>query len=176
MLKKFYPYEYAEDVFSIDYQKLYDSGIKAVIFDIDGTLVPHGDDSTEEIDSLFEKISRIGLKTLLLSNNSEERIQRFNKNIKTLFIAEADKPEIKGYLKALEMLGVEKSEAVVIGDQLFTDVMGANAAGIPSVLVKFRLHPGDTKLGKKRRVEQVILKFYFLKKSRTKRLGDVCLK
>lgn len=176
MLKQFYPHEFVQDVFLIDYKKLYDNGYRALIFDIDGTLVPHGDDSNEKIDALFEKIKAIGFKILLLSNNSEERIQRFNLNINALFIAEADKPATKGYFKALEMLGVEKDKALVIGDQLFTDIRGANAAGLASVLVKFRLHDGDTKLGKKRRVEQVILKIYSLKKSRTKRLGDVCLK
>lgn len=176
MLKQFYPYEFIQDVFSIDYKKLYDNGYRALIFDIDGTLVPHGDDSNAQTDALFEKIKAVGFKVLLLSNNSEERIQRFNANINALFIAEADKPATKGYLKALEMLEAEKGEVIVIGDQLFTDVKGANAAGIASILVKFRLHEGDTKLGKKRRVEQIILKIYSLKKSRTKRLGDVCLK
>ena len=80
MLKKFYPYEYVESVFSIDYQKLYDKGYKGVIFDIDNTLVHHGEDSTREVDELFKIIQNIGLKTLVLSNNNEARVKKFLEN------------------------------------------------------------------------------------------------
>ena len=89
MLKIFYPYEYVENVFSIDYKKLYDKGYRGIIFDIDNTLVHHGDDSTKEIDDLFQTIQNIGFKTLLLSNNSEKRIKRFIKNIDSLYIHDA---------------------------------------------------------------------------------------
>ena len=83
MIKKYYPYEYAESVFMIDYQKLYQKGFRGIIFDIDNTLVHHGDDSTPEIDNLFRKIQGLGLKTLLLSNNDRGRVERFIKNIDT---------------------------------------------------------------------------------------------
>ena len=83
MIKKYYPYEYAESVFMIDYQKLYQKGFRGIIFDIDNTLVHHGDDSTPEIDDLFRKIQGLGLKTLLLSNNDRGRVERFIKNIDT---------------------------------------------------------------------------------------------
>ena len=67
----------------IDYQKLYQKGFRGIIFDIDNTLVHHGDDSTPEIDDLFRKIQGLGLKTLLLSNNDRGRVERFIKNIDT---------------------------------------------------------------------------------------------
>ena len=73
MFRKLYPYEYVESVFSIDYNKLYNIGYKGIIFDIDNTLVPHGKDATAEIEILFQTIHRIGFKTLLLTNNDEER-------------------------------------------------------------------------------------------------------
>ena len=94
MFKKFYPYEYANSVFDIDYNKLYNKGYKGIIFDIDNTLVHHGDNSTEEIDELFNKIQGIGLKTLLLSNNNEERVKRFLANINSLYICDAQKRRI----------------------------------------------------------------------------------
>lgn len=77
MLKNYYPHEYVKSVFLIDYQKLYQKGFRGIIFDIDNTLVHHGDDSTPEIDALFYKIQSLGLKTLLLSNNDRERVERF---------------------------------------------------------------------------------------------------
>ena len=75
-VQKFYPYEYVESVFMIDFEKLYLKGYRALIFDIDNTLVHHGDDSTPEVDSLFQKVQAIGFKTLLLTDNDEARVQR----------------------------------------------------------------------------------------------------
>ncbi len=175
MLKKYYPYEHINSVFSIDYEKIYSLGYKAIIFDIDNTLVHHGDDSNDRVDRLFRDIHSIGLKTLLLSNNSTERIERFIKNIDTLYIADADKPNTDGYLKALEALGAPKDEAIVIGDQIFTDILGANKCGIPSVLVDFIYIEGVTKIGKKRYLEKLILKILKLKKHRN-RIGDIIKK
>ncbi len=86
MFKMFYPYEYAESVFAIDYHKLYTLGYRGVIFDIDNTLVHHGEDSTKEVDQLFREIHKAGLKTLLLSNNDTERIERFLANIHSIFL------------------------------------------------------------------------------------------
>lgn len=160
LLRKFFPYEYVKDVFSIDYEKLAESGYKAIIFDIDNTLVHHGDDSNKRVDDLFRQIHSKGLKTLLLSNNSAERIERFIKNIDTLYIEEAEKPDKAGYIRALEMLDVKKEEAIVIGDQIFTDIYGANKCGIPCVLVEFIRKDKNAKTGKKRMLEKVILYFY----------------
>ena len=85
MLKIFYPYEYVDSVFSIDYNKLYELGYKGVLFDLDNTLTHHGEDSTIEIDKLFKHIHKIGIKTIILSDNTETRIQRFLKNIDSVF-------------------------------------------------------------------------------------------
>ena len=77
MFEIFYPYEYVESVFSIDYKKLIKLGYKGLIFDIDNTLVHHGEDSTREVDELFKEIQNMGLKTIILSNNSERRLKKF---------------------------------------------------------------------------------------------------
>ncbi len=68
MFSLLFPYEYVDSVFSIDYKKLLQKGYKGIIFDIDMTLVPHGADSTAEIDALFKSIHAAGLKTLLLTH------------------------------------------------------------------------------------------------------------
>lgn len=172
MLKKLFPYEYADSVFAVDYKKLRKKGFKAVIFDIDNTLVHHGDNSTPEIDQLFRDIHTAGLKTLLLTNNDDERVQRFIRNIDTLYICDAEKPDPAGYLKALRMLGVKKNEAVCIGDQIFTDVLGANRCGIPNILVKFITLPNEKKIGKRRHLENLILRFYKLSRA-SHRLGNI---
>lgn len=176
MLKWFYPYEYAHSVFTIDYDKLYNSGYRGLIFDIDNTLVPHGDDSDNSIDSLFHNLHRKGFQTLLLSNNGEERVKRFIRNIDTLYICNGNKPKPQGYLRAVEMLQLSKKEVVFIGDQIFTDIFGANRSRIASILVQFLHHPEETSFGKRRAVEGRILKCYKRSKKYQNRLGHVCIK
>ena len=171
-----YPYAYAESVFSIDYQKLYDKGYRGIIFDIDNTLVHHGDDSTKEVDDLFRLLQNMGWKTLLLTNNEEERVKRFIRNIDTLYICYAQKPNKTNYLKAVEMMQMKKEEAVLIGDQIFTDILGANRSGIASILVKFIRLKEETKIGKRRHIENWILRCYRKNKSLQNRLGDILKK
>lgn len=160
MLKCFYPYEYVEDVFCIDYQALLDKGYKGLILDIDNTLVPHGADSTEQIDALFAKLNSMGFTTLLLSNNNRQRIERFAANIHTLYIEEAGKPHPACYLKAVEMMQLTTSEVVVIGDQLFTDIYGANRSHLPSILVKYIGFYKKERKGIRRNLEKIVLWFY----------------
>jgi len=164
MINILFPNIYIRKVFDIDFYKVYKLGYRGLIFDIDSTLVPHGSDSTKEVDELFEKLQRIGFKTIFLSNNSASRIERFNKNINIAFIDEANKPNKNGYIKAIERLEVEKSEILLIGDQIFTDILGANLTKIDSVLVKYLLHENEVKIGKKRRVEKAVLWIFFLTK------------
>ncbi len=173
MLKRFYPFEYVDSVFAIDYQKLYAKGYRGILFDIDNTLVHHGEDSTEEVDELFRMIQGIGFQTLLLSDNNQERIQRFLKNINSLYIQEAGKPDPANYLKGVQMMGIKKEEAVVVGDQIFTDILGANRSGIDSILVKYLRYENETKIGKRRQLEKIILRFYRRNQSCQHRIGDI---
>lgn len=168
-----YPYAYVDSVFSIDYRKLYEKGYRGLIFDIDNTLVHHGDDSTPEIDGLFRRLHELGFQTLLLSNNNEARVLRFKENIDCLYICDAEKPKPWGYLKAVEMMGIQKEEAILLGDQIFTDILGANRSGIASILVKFIRLPEETKFGKRRMVENMILKCYRRSRRYQNRFGDI---
>ena len=172
MLEKYYPYEYAYSVFDIDYVRLYTLGYRAILFDIDNTLVHHGDDATPEIEQLFRDLHSIGLKTLLLSNNDEKRVRRFIRNIDTPYLCDADKPDPAAYRKAAAMLGCSRKEVIVIGDQMFTDILGANRCGMPSILVHYITIPGVTKIGKKRYLEKALLALY--RKSKfSHRLGKI---
>ena len=173
MLEKYYPYEYARSVFAIDYKRLYEQGYRGLIFDLDNTLVHHGEPSTERVDKLFAYLNRLGFKTILLTNNDEERVGRFITNIDTDYICDADKPEPKAYLAALERLGLPKEKAVSLGDQMFIDVIGANRVGIPSILVHYIKAPGEVWLGFKRYIEMAVLVTYFLRRKYTHRLGNI---
>lgn len=173
MLERWYPTAHVPSVFAIDYEKLSALGYKGILFDIDNTLVHHGDDSTPEVDALFRHIHSLGLKTLLLSDNSAVRIERFNRNIRTLFIAEAGKPDPAAYRRACAILGLPPEQVVCVGDQVFRDIRGANSAGLDSILVDFIRLPGETHYGKKRVLEKVILWFYHRDPRRRGRLDGI---
>ena len=176
MLKRFYPYEYAPSVFAIDYEKLYGNGVRGLIFDVDNTLVHHNDDATPEVEELFVRLHEIGFKTVLLSDNLRSRLESFTKNIDTPFICDADKPKPEGYKKALGVLKMKKAKVVSIGDQMFVDTVGANRLGIPNILVHFITVPGETRIGKKRYIEKLILGIYRRRSKYTHRLGTDIIK
>lgn len=176
MLKKLYPYKYVDSVFSIDFNQLYQNGYRGIIFDIDNTLVHHGDDSTKEIDELFKNIQKIGFKTLVLSNNGEDRVKRFLKNIESLYISNAQKPKKVNYIKALNMMKLNKNEVIFVGDQIFTDILGANRSGIANILVKFIHEENETNFGKRRKLENIILKYYKKNEKAQNRLENIVKK
>lgn len=176
MFNKLYPYEYVDSVFSINFYELYKKGYKGIIFDIDNTLVYHGENATKEIEKLFHEIQKIGFITLLLSNNGEERINRFLKNIDSLYISNAQKPKKYNYLKALKMMNLNKNEVIFIGDQIFTDILGANRSGIPNILVKFMHKEDEKNFGKRRQLEGIVLKFYEKNKKAQNRIGNIIKK
>lgn len=90
----------------------------------------------------------------------------FNREIGTNYIFNAHKPSVKNYVRAMEIMGTDKSNTVFVGDQLFTDVWGAKRAGIHNILVK-PIHPKEEiQIVLKRRLEKIVL--YFYKKSREK--------
>ena len=176
MLKKYYPFEYADDIYSINYKKLYSFGYRALIFDIDNTLVHHGDPSNEKVDSFFKKLHRLGFQTLLLSNNTKERVQSFNKNIQTLCIWDANKPNIHCFDKALQLLQEKKEHVLYIGDQIFVDICSANKASIPNILVKYVGYGIEKKIGIKRHLEKIILFFYLRSPKYAHRFGKNILR
>ncbi len=173
MLERWYPWAWASSVFAIDYGKLQARGYKGILFDIDNTLVHHGADASPEVEELFRQLRTMGLKTLLLSDNSAERIERFNRNIGVPYIAEAGKPDPAAYRRGAEMLGLQVEEVVCIGDQVFRDIRGANRCGMASILVDFIRLPRETHYGKKRVLEKWIMACWRKSPRWRNRLGNI---
>ncbi len=160
MLQKFYPDEYLDSTYVIDFDALYRKGYRGVIFDIDNTLVPHGAPADERAKALFSYLKQLGFSCCLLSNNQRPRVEMFNKEIQVNFIEDAHKPSVKSYEKAMQMMGTRKSNTLFVGDQLFTDVFGARRTGIYSILVK-PIHPKEEiQIVLKRYLEKIVLFFY----------------
>lgn len=160
MFDRFFPDEYVASTYIIPFEKLYEDGYRGVIFDIDNTLVPHGAPADERARKLFRRLEEIGFASCLISNNQEARVKMFNKDIQTNYIYNAHKPSTKNYIRAMEIMGTDRSNTLFIGDQLFTDVWGAKRAGIPNILVK-PLHPKEEiQIVLKRYLEKIVLFFY----------------
>ena len=160
MFKTFYPDQYLASTYVIDFEKLYEKGFRGLIFDIDNTLVPHNAPADDRAVALFERLKRIGYRCCLISNNQEPRVKMFNEKIQVDYVYNAHKPSTKNYIRAMEIMGTDRSNTLFIGDQLFTDVWGAKRAGIPNILVK-PLHPKEEiQIVLKRYLEKIVLFFY----------------
>lgn len=111
-------------------------GVRALILDIDNTMTTH--DNPVPVEGLFEWLDNMrshGIKMMIVSNNHPPRVIPFAKLLGLEFVAEGAKPLPKGYKQAAKKMNVPKSEICTIGDQLFTDILGAKLFGIKSILV-----------------------------------------
>ena len=165
MFRRFYPAEMAESSYDIDYEELYRKGYRGLIYDIDNTLVEHGADANAEVIELFRRLNKIGFRICLLSNNKAPRVRRFYrgarvKGVRLHYIFNAHKPARRNYLKAMVLMRTTKKNTLFIGDQIFTDVYGANRSGIRSILVKPINKAEEVQIVAKRKLERIILRFY----------------
>lgn len=157
MFQKFYPSVYYKSTYDINFKEYYEKGYRGIIFDIDNTLVPHGADADKKAEKLFEELYEMGFETCLTSNNKEERVKRFNKNIHSHYIFKAGKPSKRGYFEAMKRMGTKKENTLFVGDQIFTDVFGANRMGLYSILVA-PIHPKEEiQIVLKRYLEKIVL-------------------
>lgn len=161
MFQTFYPDTCADSTYDIDFEKYYEDGYRAIIFDIDNTLVEHGVKADERCIALFKRLKRIGYSTMLLSNNKEPRVKSFFEQIQADgYIYKAGKPSIKNYVQALSRMDSRRDTTLFVGDQLFTDVWGAKKAGIFSILVKPIDKKEEIQIVFKRYLEKIVLHFY----------------
>lgn len=158
-----FPGEYLDSTYSIDFDKLYKEGYRGIIFDVDNTLVPHGAPADERAIALFAHLKELGFSCMLLSNNKELRVKKFNDAIHVNYIYKAKKPLPKNYKRAMHKMGTNKENTIFIGDQIFTDVLGGNLAGLRTILVK-PIHPKEEiQIILKRIPEKVVLFFFQIK-------------
>ena len=160
MFNRFYPDEDVASAYDIPYDALYKKGIRGVIFDVDNTLVPHDAPADGQAVELFERLRAMGMKTCLLSNNKEPRVKPFADFVGSCYIHKAGKPGVKGYEKAMALMGTDREHTLFVGDQLFTDVYGANRAGLYSILVRPMNPREEIQIVMKRYLEKPVLYFY----------------
>lgn len=130
-----YPKEEFGSTYEIPFEEFYNKGYRAVIFDIDNTLVPHGAPADERSKKLCEHLRTLGFQICFLSNNNTRRVAPFAEALGAKYISNAGKPFKKGYQQAAEILQEESAKILFVGDQILTDIIGANRVGYYSILV-----------------------------------------
>lgn len=131
------PDEYLPSVTLLDPQRLRARGIRGLIVDLDNTLVPwRGGDPVPGLACWLERVRGAGIAVCILSNNRSARVGAWGRSLGVPVIAAAAKPRRKAFVRAMEVLGTGPAETAVVGDQLFTDVLGGRRLGLYTVLVQ----------------------------------------
>ena len=110
--------------------------IKALLLDVDNTMsTHHGTVLTAGLMEWIAKMQDSGIKLMVLSNSKRKRIAPFAARIGLPFISLGCKPLPTGYLRGVKALGEKRKNVAIVGDQIFTDVLGGNAVGVKTILL-----------------------------------------
>lgn len=157
---KLFPDAWEESTFKIDYEHLYEMGYRGLIFDIDNTLVYDCAPADQRVIEFINRIKKIGFKVCLLSNNNEKRVQSFAEPMDIPYIFKARKPSPEGYDKAMDKIKTNRNNTIFLGDQFFTDVLGAKKAQVKVIMVK-RLGRKEQKHVRLKRVLEIPVRIVF---------------
>ncbi|OFI47164.1 HAD family hydrolase [Floricoccus penangensis] len=126
-----------EAVYQLDAESLKKHNISTVMVDLDNTLIAwNNPDGTPELRAWLEEMKREGITVIVVSNNTHSRVERAVSKFDVPFVSRALKPFTRGINMALKQLNEKPENAVMVGDQLMTDIRAAHRAGVRSILVK----------------------------------------
>jgi HAD superfamily phosphatase (TIGR01668 family) len=127
MLKKLCPKLQTKSVSDLDLADLQRRGIQGIIFDLDNTLVAWKQDRlAPEVVNIIKQAKLLGFKMSILSNALEHRVEAVAHLLDIPYVSRAVKPRKSPFRKALELMGTTVDTTAVVGDQLFTDILGGN--------------------------------------------------
>ena len=156
----FFFFDLIPSTYRIDFERLYEEGYRGIIFDIDNTLVPHGAPADDRAVRLFKRLREIGYECCLVSNNKRPRVEMFNRDVNVHIVWLAHKPMSGGYRRAMELMGTDKENTLVVGDQIFTDLWGGSFMGLKTILVLPINPKEEIQIVLKRILERPILWLY----------------
>lgn len=159
-----YPSLYLDSVKNINPTLLKKNNIKGLILDVDNTLIDYYRNLVEGAEKWCEELKNEGIKCIILSNsNKRSKVEEVAEKLNIDYIMFAKKPLKSGFKRALSKLELKPEEVAVVGDQLFTDVIGAKRMNMFSILVK-QVGEKDIFITKlKRPIENAIIKKYLEK-------------
>ncbi len=136
MLENLKPKLYVDSIYHINFEKLKKIGIKGIIIDLDNTITEwNNPELPQKAIDWFNKMLDDGLKACIASNNSESRVVTAAGKLGIPYIAKAKKPRKAAFKRAMEKMGTSPDTTAVVGDQIFTDILGGNRLNLFTILV-----------------------------------------
>ena len=133
----FFPTYRVEAITQLTEEKLSELGIRLLMLDFDNTIVPYTTDvPTEEMRSWLVKMNASSVQLCVVSNSRNSRVVRFCQTYGIDCITHAKKPFSKGIRQCLDRYAIDPASCALAGDQIYTDTLGANCAGVRSILVR----------------------------------------
>jgi len=121
----------------IEYKTLKDKGVKGILLDVDNTLIDYKKILSPEITEWVKGAKNEGFELCILSNSNKlEKIIPISEKLELKYVSFAKKPAKSGFLKAAKLINIDVSKIAMVGDQVFTDVLGANKVGMVSIYVE----------------------------------------
>ena len=135
-MKKIYPNAYFSNVLDIKISFLLKNKIKVLILDVDNTLIDYNKNLSEEIINWSHELQGQGIKMYILSNtNKKQKVEDVANKLEIPYEYFAKKPSKKGFIKIQNKLNINPKNIAVVGDQIFTDVIGGNRCNMFTILV-----------------------------------------
>ena len=136
MVENYMPDIYQKSIYYINYDKLYKKGVRCILFDLDNTITPaHVNKPTKRLKKLFDELRDKGFKVIIISNAPKHRIEPFKTYLNVDACAFSLKPSNNKYQRIMDKFKYKSTELAAVGDQLLTDIYGANKLDITSILV-----------------------------------------
>jgi HAD superfamily phosphatase (TIGR01668 family) len=137
IIKYFQPDDAAKDISTVDFANYFSRGFRLVLLDLDNTLSPHGSIQPDPIAcQAVENIRAAGLLPALVTNARKERSIAFATLLEIPVVAFAGKPFVRKINQFIQKSGYTPNQTLLIGDQIFTDILAAKRAGLHAVLVQ----------------------------------------
>lgn len=167
VLPLLYPTAMFRRVTEISAAYLRSLGVSALILDADNTLTTHNNPQpADDVMDWLERMRGGGIKLVIVSNNNAQRIRPFARRLGLAYTSGAMKPLTVGFRRTAEKMGLLPEQIAVVGDQIFTDILGGNLFGSPTILVE-PMQPEDGPFFRlKRKLEGRILRRYQKRKGR----------
>ncbi|MCS6861210.1 MAG: YqeG family HAD IIIA-type phosphatase [Abditibacteriales bacterium] len=161
LLRWLCPKCYVPSVMAIDPQVLWRKGIRGILIDLDNTLVPwHGTEVLEGVRQWISEVKACGLQVCVVSNaTSGRRVAKMSEWLGLPNIPRSFKPRRWGFRRGLQILGLKPHEVAVVGDQVFTDILGGNRLGAFTILVQPLSHHDSISTKFIRLFERLVLRW-----------------
>jgi HAD superfamily phosphatase (TIGR01668 family) len=154
------PWMRADSALEIPFDRLAADGVRALLFDLENTLIPPGGPFTDEGRAIVAKARAAGLDVAVVSNASASWVAAELGHEGIPFVAPAGKPGRDAFERGCALLGVAPADAVYVGDQMITDVLGAQRAGLRTILVPPRYDYEGRSARFQRGVAAVLVRLY----------------